>query len=173
MLTHTVFVSAANRLRFARRGCRKQGSAVLNSLMRDDVDTEVSLQTGALVCVISFGLFALSLVSSADLSSPPSETVQLGAADAPRRAGVVNKAGPPPASHTLRPRRLFQSPRSLPPSEFTLRLRVLQPLDTFSASSPPVGRRHAFQPGGHNVAILANQWQINQCYLYFPCLCHH
>lgn len=53
----------------------KQGSAVLNSLMRDDVDTEVSLQTGALVCVISFGLFALPLVSSADLSFPLSEAM--------------------------------------------------------------------------------------------------
>lgn len=28
-------------------------------------------------------------------------------------------------------------------------------------------------PGGHNAAILTNQWQINQCYLFFPCLCCH
>lgn len=64
--------------------------------MRDDVDTEVSLQTGALVCVISFRLFALSLVSSADLSSPLSEMMQLSAADTARRAGVVGTTGRPP-----------------------------------------------------------------------------
>lgn len=28
-------------------------------------------------------------------------------------------------------------------------------------------------PAGHNAAILMNQWQINQCYLFFPCLCCH
>lgn len=28
-------------------------------------------------------------------------------------------------------------------------------------------------PRGHNAAILTNQWQINQCYLFFPCLCCH
>lgn len=30
-----------------------------------------------------------------------------------------------------------------------------------------------FSPAGHNAAILMNQWQINQCYLFFPCLCCH
>lgn len=60
-----------------------------------------------------------------------------------------------------------------PPPELALRLRVLQPLDTFSASSPSVGRRRAFQPGGHNAAIPTNRWQINQCYLFFPCLYRH
>lgn len=54
-----------------------------------------------------------------------------------------------------------------------LHLCVLQPLDTFSDSSPSVGRQHAFQPRGHNAVILTNQWQINQCYLFFPCLCCH
>lgn len=52
-----------------------------------------------------------------------------------------------------------------------LHLCVLQALDTFSHSSPSVGRQRAFQPGGHKAAIPANQWQINQCYLFFPCLC--
>lgn len=28
-------------------------------------------------------------------------------------------------------------------------------------------------PARHNAAILVNQWQINQCYLFFPCLCCH
>lgn len=28
-------------------------------------------------------------------------------------------------------------------------------------------------PRGHDAAILTNQWQINQCYLFFPCLCCH
>lgn len=28
-------------------------------------------------------------------------------------------------------------------------------------------------PTGHKAAILVNQWQINQCYLFFPCLCCH
>lgn len=28
-------------------------------------------------------------------------------------------------------------------------------------------------PRGHNAAIPGNQWQINQCYLFFPCLCCH
>lgn len=28
-------------------------------------------------------------------------------------------------------------------------------------------------PRGYNAAILTNQWQINQCYLFFPCLCCH
>lgn len=57
--------------------------------------------------------------------------------------------------------------------DLILHLCVLQPLDTFSDSSPSVGRQHAFQPRGHNAAILTNQWQINQCYLFFPCLCCH
>lgn len=55
--------------------------------------------------------------------------------------------------------------------QLTLNLCVLQALDTFSHSSPSVGRQRAFQPGGHNAEIPANQWQINQCYLFFPCLC--
>lgn len=57
--------------------------------------------------------------------------------------------------------------------DLILHLCVLQPLDTFSDSSPSVGRQHAFQPRGHNAVILTNQWQINQCYLFFPCLCCH
>lgn len=61
------------------------------------------------------------------------------------------------------------SPSTSP--ELILHLCVLQALDTFSHSSPSLGRQRAFQPGGHNAAIPANQWQINQCYLFFPCLC--
>lgn len=52
-------------------------------------------------------------------------------------------------------------------------LPPLCPLTTWHLfrSSPSAGRRRAFGAGGHNAAILENQWQINRCYLFFPCLC--
>lgn len=74
---------------------------MLNSLMHNDVGTEVSLQNGAVVCMSCSGLFALSLVSSADLASPLLGKMQLSAA----------RRGPMPASHTGCPCHLSQSPR--------------------------------------------------------------
>lgn len=38
---------------------------------------------------------------------------------------------------------------------------------------PMIWQAACISPRGHNAAILTNQWQINQCYLFFPCLCCH
>lgn len=137
---------------------------------------------------LSFRPFALSLSSllscSSLLASVKENLTQHYGDSTPRGDGVVSAMPsyqafrlPPSSVSYFVPLLPLQSPLPpLPPlaaPDLILHLCVLQPLDTFSDSSPSVGRQRAFQPGGHNAAILTNQWQINQCYLFFPCLCCH
>lgn len=137
---------------------------------------------------LSFRPFTLSLSSllscSSLLASVKENFTQHYGDSAPRGDGVASMMPsyqafrlPPSSVSCFVPLLPLQS--TLPPlpplaaPDLILHLCVLQPLDTFSDSSPSVGRQRAFQPGGHNAAILTNQWQINQCYLFFPCLCCH
>ncbi len=71
------------------------------------------------------------------------------------------------SSRLFLPCHLWLPPRSHPPP--------LCPLTTWHLFRfiPISWQTACISPGGHNAAILANQWQINQCYLFFPCLCCH
>lgn len=72
-----------------------------------------------------------------------------------------------PLHSTLPPLPPLAAPRSHPPP--------LCPLTTWHLFRfiPISWQTACISPAGHNAAILANQWQINQCYLFFPCLCCH
>lgn len=104
-----------------------------------------------------------------------------------------------PASQWCHPCNIIPSYQAflLPPS-FCLILHALAPTSVYSSSPAttrsarshppplcPLTTWHLFRfipiswqtacisTAGHNAAILVNQWRINQCYLFFPCLCCH
>lgn len=133
----------------------------------------------------SFGPFPLSLSSLLSCWSPLTSVKDIYCTTMETQPSIVvvssSQHYPPPINPSsvwyfvlLLPFQVYSSspancgcPWSHPP--------LLCPLTTWHLFRfiPISWQAACISPRGYNAAILTNQWQINQCYLFFPCLCCH